>query len=853
MMDLQGYDLNGLWDFTAAVTESGDRRTTDLGIHGSLVRLAADRVRWIGGRQAALAPHGKGQGWGPIGDPDNRVFVGDILVGLSTKPAEAHADALGCLLDEFAGDAREAVVAVPDVAAFDEAARERLLSMLDRSSKVRSTLLWRSIAAILGWLDEPGLGGGAAAREDMRVAVLSLMGDGVHVADAKLVRGEGAHSDIWVPERYRTGAEACESFAGERGVRRIAERLAGELGLDLETVLRCTNAPWRAGVGAGPLFELIRRRDGGWRPVPGVADGWTMPRLEDVPQAFRERLRGADAILVEGPMVENGAWREAIVEGLSLLDGPRLYQMPRDSVARGCLAAAQRSRLGKPVYYDFLPQLQINALVGDEPKFVELIPRNQRLRGGAVYRHEAPGIFAISKGARRLTFYLFKEGFDRGRKAEVDLPEEASEGHRIRVTVEQSPGQGFAQVRIGSDSFEALRRRPVQLNWARMEVVDETREEILRILKGETGLRYPDAVTTPGHAIHWHPDHPQGSLSLLDLLKAYCCLPLIRAGKVDAKVQQALHTIRERFSRPANPSFVARSMRIPCGDRGNFRALNSDGTLPSATDFFPVPDIAGVTLDAALHKAANELAQLLGLADGRRDRRLIGDLVGFATWCFWKCPDSIADVLADRYEERTGVQIQHILLREGMGRVVHRREQLERYFAVIDSRLGVPGGLTLAEFSALGRVLGGCEHASGLMPTLTADRILRETLSQLASENNEDIGRAYKRKFKFALLMLAALLRCRRNRPAFLDPDSSRDASSLLQLLARARERMEQFRDTSRRRANTSQGRARQKHAATARRLDSNLEIVKELVDLINKKGRDPNIIRRIEEMEEEE
>lgn len=850
-MDLLGYDLNGLRDFTALGNESGERRITDLGIHGSLVRLAVDGDRWMGGRQAALAPHGKGKGWGPIGDPANRVFVRDLLCGLSTGAGDAHAEALVCLLDDFAGDAREAVFAVPDVPTFDEAARERLLSILDRSSKVRPTLLWRSIAAILGWLDEPFLSGGAQVREGMRVAVLSVMGDAVQVADAMLIREPWGNSDLWVPERDRTGAETSESFAGEQGPQLIAARMAGELGLDLEAVLRCTNAPWRAGVGAEPLFELVRKPDGGWRRLPDVAYPRTKPRREDVPEAFGKRLRDADAVLVEGPMVDNRAWMEIVFEALDLLGDPRLHQMPCDGVARGCLAAAQRSRIGKPVYYDFLPQLQINALVGDDPQFVELIPRNQRLRGGDVYRREAPGDFAISKGARRLIFYLFKEGFAKGRKAEADLPEEALEGHRIRVTVEQRPGQGFAQVRIGSDSFEALRRRPVQLDWARMEIVDEAPEEILRILKGEIGLRYPDSVTTPGHAIHWHPNHPQGSL--LKQLEAYCHLPLLREGRIDAKAHEALQRIRERFSRPATPFFLAKRMRVPCRDRGSFRALNSDGSLPSATAFLSVPDAANATLDAALKKAAHELERLAARTDTHEHQGLMGDLVGFASWCFHRCPDLIVDVLADGYEGRAGVPIQHILLREGIGRVVHRPEQMQRYFAAVDARLAKVASLTSAEFSALGRVLGGCENASDLLSPHTADQILRETLDQLTSENHKDIGTAYKKKFKFALLMLAALLRCRRGRPAFLDPDSSPSASRLLQVLNHASERMARFRDTKQRHAVSSQGSTRQKHTATALRIENNLAIVSELVDLINKKGRDPNIIRKISDMEEDD
>ena len=46
--------------------------------------------------------------------------------------------------------------------------------------------------------------------------------------------------------------------------------------------------------------------------------------------------------------------------------------------------------------------------------------------------------------------------------------------------------------------------------------------------------------------------------------------------------------------------------------------------------------------------------------------------------------------------------------------------------------------------------------------------------------------------------------------------------------------------------------RARLRHLAAAKRLDLNAEILSELIDLIHMEGSDPNIIRKIQEMEEE-
>jgi hypothetical protein len=227
---------------------------------------------------------------------------------------------------------------------------------------------------------------------------------------------------------------------------------------------------------------------------------------------------------------------------------------------------------------------------------------------------------------------------------------------------------------------------------------------------------------------------------------------------------------------------------------------------------------------------------------------LIGDIVGFATWCFWRCPLPITDFLLEIYEGRRRFPINPILLREGVGRIVHRGDQLERYFAAVDSKLKANGSLVAAEFSALGRVLGGCPDAAKLLPKVAADRILQETIAELASQNSLPRKYAYKRRCKAALLMLAALLRHREVRPSFLDPEESIAVQELLAILAEAEGRSQQFREAAAARA---VGMVRSSHRAAAKRFDNNSDILRKLIEFIRKAGSDPNIIRKIEELED--
>lgn len=842
MNRLLGIDLNGLWDFAAEGGVGDETKLIDLGIHGSFVRLdAKDHTRWIGGKQAALAPHGKGAGWGQIGAQKRRLFVRDILVSLANgKLNAAHESAFRSFLEEWTRDARFAVFAVPDVPSFDEAARDRYLQLLTQSMRLRPTLLWRPIAAVLGWLEgaATGVAGVTSGSADsLQVAVLSLMSSGVQLSDARLVRETWRGGDFWVPERDKAGVEGAEAYAGEALAFEAAESIAAQLNVESEVVLAAANAPWRFCVGAAPDFELLRMANRSWRKLPPNAPPACV-EIADLPKDWTSRVAQADWLLVEGPMAENEGWVRAAIRAAGLSDERKVCRAPSGLVAEGCLAAARRAQAGMPIYYDFLPQLEINALVGGEPSFVELIPQGTRLAGGRRYRGHAPGEFAISKGATRLTFYLFKEDLPRGRKAEVYLPEESKSTHRIRVAVEQSPGQGFAQISIDSGTFEALRRHPVELNWSRMEVIEESKAEILATLSGSAGLAYPDINIAPGHPILWHPRHREGDL--VEQLRSYADAPIVLDGAVDERGWNALRTLRRRFSRADNPSLIARRMGLRSDDRTSCRALDGNGAIPSTRGPIAVPSEAEDLLERALAKAEIEFNQVLALnrLPENTSKELIGDLIGFASWCFWRCPGSVTNFLLDVYDEQRQFPVQFILLQEGVGRAVHTRHHLERYFNTVGAKLSSGRALTSMEFSAIGRVLGGVEEAADCLQPRTADRILQQTCNQLAEENQQRKSHAYKKKFKNALRMLAALLRHRRVRPIFLDPDSSAAAVALLSVLDFAMNRNARFGGSS-------------GDPTAARRFSINAAILGELVGLIQKEGTDPNIIRKIEEIEE--
>lgn len=857
MRSLAGLDLNGLWDWAAVVDAETDSVVAkDAGINGSIIRLHCDTVL-VAGIQAGLAPHGRGQGWGALGDPGLRFFVAEGLTeilgpGGTAAGRPEDQPALVALIDDLARDAATAVMAVSDVPEVDEAARHRLLEVLDDSHVPQVSLLWRPIAAILGWLIGEPAADGRDLREGLSVAVVSLLRDGVEIGDARLVAHETPEGCLWVPERVRAGLRLGPESGAGRVAERIAEAAAGPLAMRTDDVLASSMAPWRLAVGEAAGADLIRMPNRSWRQMPALGDVPTVVGGFVGDPAACQRLKAADVILVEGPAVRNRRWASEVLAAFGI--GPadlRLAFGDVDLVARGCLHAGQRMDGGHPPYFDFLPQLEINALVGDTPAFVPLIPSGTRLRGGEPYVGRADATFEIGAGATSLTFYLLKEDFRKPRKAEEPLPEAADRPHRIDVTVEQWPGQGFARVRIASDSFAPLRARPIDLDWSRMTIVDGDRETILHDLASQRRIAYPDLRVIPGHAVHWHPEHPRGDICAQ--LRAYVDRDLFRGDSIAAEAVAALQCLRERADKSSFVESDARHLGLTDAIRESRRFINSDGRLPEQLmDLAVPPQGAEELLDRALGKAADEFDMLVQRFGADADRAVAAHLIGFATWCYWRCPKRIIGHLLDIYADTIPVKVHPILLVEGLGRTVHENADVGRFLRLVDDRLQREGSLRNMEYAALGRVLGGCPGAAELLEPAAAHRFLQETCRLIEAENDKNRTNAYKRKFKFAMLMLAVLLRHRCRNPNFLDPGNSRAATVLLKLLGMAEQRMTRFAAEFTAQAKRVRGKQTQaqQYANARQRLVRTAGIVCELVRFINLEGRDPNIIRKIEDMD---
>ncbi len=825
---LIGVDLNGVDDRLAVAESDGPAECVELGVRGSLVHLLAEQ-RWIAGGQNEAAPHGRGPAWGEIGSAEHRVELLGLFERLRTSEADKReADAFASALPDLIRGGERAVFVAPDIPYWGEAFRDHYLRLLTLTRGPRPLLLWRPVAALLGRLADCPEGPG----DGETVAVLSLMADGAHVA---LLTLEYKDVSLPVPVRRQAGVAAGASFRGERLIEDALRRLGAMSGLPQDDLRASAWVPWRLAIGAEPRKELLRLAENrGWRALPeldhhpAVPDGSDLPSEKDLC-----RLGKAALLLIEGPFAGNDAWREAVLAAFERRTAlpAQIECLAASTVARGCLEAARRDREGQPIYFDFLPQLEINALVEGRPQFVELIASGKRCEGSQVFRAPAPGHYAIDRGASQFAFWLFKEDFEHGRKVEVTLPETADRHYALTIEVSQTPGQGFAEVTISSLEFDALRRHPIHLNWARMQETFETREQILEQIGNLSGggLSWPETTVLQGHPRHWSGTHRRDSL--LALLVAYRQEPLVRNGAIHRPTRALLHHLRQRFS---------------ASSVGNRRALRSDGALPDPEGNLAAPPGAGRELDLTLDKLDQDLAALQHTFGFSIDPTIQGDVVGFATWCFWRCPPRIANLLFEIYGGRTehGAHgVNHLLLREGIARIAGGRDQLERYFAAVERRFEAVGALVAAEFAGLARALGTAPEAAVVLGEQLADRLLEEARKELEAENRKPKEDAYKRRFKSALLMLSALLRHRERRRDFVDPDTP-EGHQVLWLLEATKQRNLQFakeyRATSLR------------WTPAAKRMEGNVEILDELHKFVRLQGSDPNIIKRIEAMQDD-
>ena len=408
---LCGFDVNGWRDFAARNwrTMPGDEEETGTldvvpsGPLSSVVRVGeGQRARWIGGPQADTAPHGRGGGWGDVGDEDRRVYVRTLL-----DVREGDAGRLASCFKGLAQGAAYNVLSIDEGHEGSEAAQEHLLDALAAGKYRNGSLVWRSVLAALHAI-EWGL-----VSEGHRVGVVSQDRHGLAVQTLRIRSARG----VLAPERREAATQIPCDFGYENLVR--AARIAA-IGADDFTARTAHRAVARsvgkAALGMECQPEILRVQNGDWEILD--LSGYDSATTEKGPRDGLN-LHGCDVVLFE--TLTEGKLKDRLFGYVQEASSAPVTALPANAVAQGALSAAQRAGNGAPIFFDFLPRLSTIVHGPGGATNFDLVRPDEILEAGRTYRSPEPASLAIPARQRSVSVYLRKETAMLARKAIVEI------------------------------------------------------------------------------------------------------------------------------------------------------------------------------------------------------------------------------------------------------------------------------------------------------------------------------------------------------------------------------------------------------------------------------------------------
>jgi hypothetical protein len=574
MSTLVGIDLNGVLDCVASLEQKNRYASVPP------VVVTDTPQGTLTGAEALLSPFGRPGLAETVGC---RVSVLELLRALDSADPEAPRQIGQHLHSLMPNENRAGVIAVPDIPTFNERARDRLLSGASQCG-VNASLLWRPVAALLGWGDDlnPKQLRGLHRK---RACVLQLLPEGIAASELDLECVEQDAQPTLVPVRRREGLRKLYPYSN----RELPTLLAAEMGITDQRLLWASAWAWNALLGHPAKPELLPDADApsGWRLIDGVSNlqGELAKGLSTTVQKLLKQdqlaLRQASVILIEGPLA-HAFIKPQLRQATPLLDLIKALITPESNahivtvpttaglVARGGAVCADRQQKGQITYYDFLPMLEINVLRSGEHAFAALIDKNDRVEGGKTYSNTLADQFFIAKETKSLVFYLLKEDEKTARRSETILSPD--DEVKISLHVTQTPAQGYARVEICPDIRGALGNAPILLDWSAMTVVDWSRERILFELSIQ-GIGYPEILPQLAHGLIWE------KTVILDTIRKFnnCST---RERQYDSIISQQHSSTLGRIGTRSSPFILTRRDDYQQKDEHIYTAIDSDGHLP---------------------------------------------------------------------------------------------------------------------------------------------------------------------------------------------------------------------------------------------------------------------------------
>lgn len=719
MRKFSGYDLNGWCDRAARNWLVGPDGEEIIGdeeafVSGAVVCPAVVQTgenkerRWVGGAQAALAPHGRGGGWGNIGDRSRRISVAELL-----SREETPAIQLAAALSGLAFGARICAVSIDDHPARSEFLQERLLAAISKGRLGRGLLVWRSVLSVLGCLsqDHPVFD----AYNDLVVGVIGHVAEGFTIQRLRIRRESGHRRQIFAPERKRA-AEPLSSTLGYQG---LADHARTQL-VGLNSSYRGDWAdhaqmPLALALGYEPSAELLRSDRGDFFLV--TPPDRLAVQFDDLPTNLAEHLSGCGLVVFES--VSQGKLRQSIFSALSARCGLPLFDLPADIVARGGLEAARRHAEGEPVYFDFLPQISTIVWGDDGASNFDLIDADATLPAGRVYRSPRPARFAIQGGQSNFSVHLRKELADWPRKAIVDIGQKVSSATPVSLSVEQAPAAGRAQLIIEAPELS----RQFLVNWDAAEELHKSWEEVIAELD-VSNATIPKRMVLPCGTDPWE-DSPKG---------------------------QGLANLLEENDGRKQVDWKSLAGKLTQRSQGHY-CISSDGEVP-----------AGISTDLVT-KLDRLTERALAHLQDRISGRLVDDneSLRFLTWQFRRAPEIVPDLLLKAFSAQLSrtrhAFITHpmswVLVYQGFGRIC-RDEQHERAAFQHMFRRPISDWSYRQETAAAAFLLSRSDTAPLLLGRVEVEKLVFRVLLEFQSELGGDYT-----KFNYAPFLLGGLLRWR--------------------------------------------------------------------------------------------
>ena len=419
---------------------------------------------WVGGRQADMAPHGNGEGWGEIGSTEHRVYIKGLL-----EAQDGDTGKLSAAFRDWASGADWNVIAVNDTPDTTELVRDYILAVAGTARLRNPLLVWRPVLAAIHALEECLVSNEKFDSENNTIAIISQSGSGLSVQTLRLREKDG----FPVFERRKTG----ETFPGAIGYDRLVERACkiatetDQSSTDTRHLARA-HSVGRLALGLPCPVETLRQPNGDWSFLDLENHDVLPETLLDVPLPNLDHCTNIIIeTLAEGP-VRDGLFafvkRETDCEPILL---------PSNAVASGALMAARKFSKGDPVYLDFLPCIStITRNKEGIPKNHDLIEKDETLEANKVYRSPNPAKFTLHDG-KTTAIYMRKEFESDSRKTRINVP--PGKDVTVEMCVEQKPTSGRAAIIIKVPELG----RTSRIDWDKSEVDKRDWEDIIDSFK----------------------------------------------------------------------------------------------------------------------------------------------------------------------------------------------------------------------------------------------------------------------------------------------------------------------------------------------------------------------------------